>query len=103
MRPGKCAYLVGVATVLALVAVWQSRLLVQKGYRLQQIRAEIRRQEVLARIYSAQTSQLKSPQRIAHLVDTLSLGLIHPDPPAQPVEVAATAAGGEDRALPGLP
>jgi len=76
----KLAYVLSVSTVLAVVAIWQSRLLMETGHRLRDIRGELQRQRAIGRLYSAQASKLRSPQRIVHLVNDLQLGLIHPGP-----------------------
>jgi hypothetical protein len=80
MTPGKTAYLMALATLLALCLVWQSASLRNVGYRIESLRRETAEQRDQAVAYRAQLSRLKSPRRILGLVDWLGLQLAEPEP-----------------------
>jgi len=75
MTPAKLAYVVVLATVLALATVRQSNLRLQTGYHLHDLRAQIAEQQAERTVYRTQLSKLRNPQRILRLVAWLGLDL----------------------------
>ncbi len=76
MRESKSLYILALTTLLALLVVWESAAIRRKGYALQQISSNLKREQALQYLYRAQITKLSSPQRILRLVRRLELDLV---------------------------
>ena len=71
----RCLFVLAVATALALLVSSQSAQVSSGGYLLVHLEREAQRQEWHGRTYRAQISKLKSPKRIARLLEELGIEL----------------------------
>lgn len=84
-----------VITALALCVVWQGSLARRAGYRQEELRRKIELYAAEAHEYRAQTSKLRSPQRILYLVNYLALDL--KEASTNPAGVAVNSSPGSGR------
>jgi len=91
MDLAKYFYVVSLSTFLALLVVWESTLIRERGYRLDRLNTEVQRSEARAQIYRAQLGKLKSPGRVVHLLKELQIDLV----PATERAPAGGGAGGD--------
>jgi hypothetical protein len=94
MTPGKVVYLMLLTTALAIGVVWQSSVARDVGYSAQELHGELAEREAQNARHRAHLGKLKSPSRVAKLVNWLDLGLleaapVRPDVPGPLVEGAA--------------
>ena len=78
MQALKAFYVQALVAALALCVVQQGHQVRHVGYRLEELRQQIRSSQVEIQKHKAQISRLKSPQRIVHLVEALGLDLAQP-------------------------
>ncbi len=78
MTPGKVAYVMVLATALALAVVWQNALLRSTGYRVHELHTRVAEQHSEQAAHRAHLSRLRNPRRVAHLVSWLGLELEAP-------------------------
>ena len=95
MKLSRIICVLALSTTLALVVVWQSKLVARAGHDVQGLRGAFRREKAVGEIYRLQVTQLRSPRRIVKLVDELALELVQEPLPETRAADRLSATAGE--------